>query len=68
MSTRYTLVGDLEVTRWWNNGSYRWTLHSDTLDAGQIAELFSLLDPVVGKALLEDANERREKLAQEKWG
>jgi len=58
MSTEYRLSGDLMVTRWWKNGSYRWTLHADTLDAGQIAELFALLDPVVAQALLEKAREK----------
>lgn len=53
-------IGDgLEVTRWWNNGSYRWTIHSDTLDQMQIVRLFCLLDPVVRAALLEGAERER---------
>jgi hypothetical protein len=55
MTTRYELSGGVEVTRWWNNGSYRWTLHSETLDVGQIAELAALIDPVVFKALYDRA-------------
>jgi len=54
LSTTYVLEGNppVEVTRWWNNGSFRWTLHGDTLDQMQIAQLFTLLDPVVGAALV----------------
>jgi hypothetical protein len=55
VSTFYVLEGNpsVEVTRWWAGGSYRYTLHSDTLDQLQIVQLFNLLDPVVGAALLE---------------
>jgi len=61
MSTRYELSGGVEVTRWWNAGHYSWTLHSDTLNAGQIAELFALLDPVVAAALLAAARDKQER-------
>lgn len=52
MSTEYELSKGLRVTRWWNAGSYRWTLNSDTLDVHQIVELYELLDPMVRRALL----------------
>jgi len=61
MSTHYELSGGLEVTRWWNAGSFRWTLHDDTLDVGQIVELYALLDPVVREALLRDVLEREKR-------
>jgi hypothetical protein len=64
VSISYILTGpvrDVEVTRWWCDGSYRWTLHSDTLDQLQIVQLFDLLDPVVGAALLEELRDRKRK-------
>ncbi len=60
MSTRYELSMGLEVTRWWDHGMFRWTLHSDTLDQVQICELFDLLDPVVGEALLAEVRRKKE--------
>jgi hypothetical protein len=64
MATLYKLSGGLEVTRWWNSGSFRWTANTDTFDAGQIAELFELLDPVVRAALLKEAEDRHVRVCQ----
>lgn len=58
VSTEYRLSGDVTVTRWWNHGAFRWSLHDPHLDALQIAELFNLLDPVVGAALLSEVRRR----------
>lgn len=62
MSTDYRLGSGVQVTRFWSAGHFEWQINGPfgwvTLDAGEIADLFALLDPVVADALLKDARER----------
>lgn len=51
----FKLPGGIEVTKWWSPFGYRWILHTPTLDAGQIVELFRSIDPEVREALMRAA-------------
>lgn len=43
----------VQVTKYWNNGHYRFQVHGD-LAQGDIVALFAHLDPAVRQALLKE--------------